>query len=88
MSTTYMSVHKDKMGIFHEILCSTNGRYIKNPVEYGDMVYVHFEHDDSTEFWDEWNRYCINIVEVNKITKVTKLTNRVRLFIRNLLGRR
>jgi hypothetical protein len=60
------SVPAAKFSQFHEILCATGGRYVKNPLRYGTIVEVCFEPGDYDELQRRWDRVTIDVREVRK----------------------
>lgn len=55
-----------KFSKFHEILCSTGGRYLRNPELVGIYYYVQYEPGDYKAHRDAWARCVTQIREVRK----------------------
>ena len=56
----------DKMMQFHEILCSTGGRYIRNPLVLWDRVEVQYEPGDYKAHIEAWSTCVTPIREVRR----------------------
>ena len=54
----------EKFQIFHEILKSTGGYYLSNPLDYGDYIRVHYEPGTKTS--EAWYQATTSIVETYK----------------------
>ena len=59
-------VPSDKFGQFHEILCATGGRYLRDPQRCGDRVRVEYETSRYEAHCDAWRRSVTDIVEVRR----------------------
>lgn len=55
-----------KFSQFHEILCSTGGRYLRNPELVGIYYYVQYEPGDYNAHKYAWARCVTQIREVRK----------------------
>lgn len=60
------SVPAEKLGQFHEILCATGGRYVRNPFRFGAMVEVCFEPGDYDEMQRRWDRVTVDVKEIRR----------------------
>lgn len=54
-------IPKERFSQFHEVLCSTGGRYLRDPFPLWETIEVHYEPGDETE--ETWNRYNTPIRE-------------------------
>jgi hypothetical protein len=59
-------IPKNKMRQFHEILCTTGGRYIRNPRDCGDVIRCDYIPGDYTEQQIAWNLIANDIREIRK----------------------
>lgn len=59
-------VPKEKLQQFHEILCSTGGRYLYNPQDYGEFVRVSYEPGNYSLQMKLWEQCTTSIREVKK----------------------
>ena len=55
----------EKMGQFHEILCETGGRYLRDPLPLWKRVEVHYEPGDYVAHREAWARCVTPICESN-----------------------
>ena len=62
--TEYIPV--EKMDQFHEILCATGGRYLRNPIQLWSRVEVHYEPGDYKAMTDAWSRCTTKINECRR----------------------
>lgn len=56
----------DKFNLWHEILCSTGGRYIRNPIFLDKCVYVEYKAGDYKQQCDMYHRLTMSIIEKRK----------------------
>lgn len=63
------SIPLHKLKQFHEILCATGGRYIRNPYKVGDVFKVSYTCGDYVAQQEAWNRCTQDIKEIRKDTK-------------------
>lgn len=54
-------IPKEKFQVFHDILCATGGRYVRNPLELFNSVEVCYTPGEQTE--QAWERATKHIVE-------------------------
>lgn len=59
-------VPSEKMGQFHEILCATGGRYLRDPLPLWQRVEVHYEPGDYIAQREAWARCMTPIREVRR----------------------
>lgn len=76
-------IPKNKMKIFHEILCSTGGRYTSNPRDCGDVFRVDYSPGDYKAHCEAWLRVTTQVKEVRKDQWFRRVLRRLRL---NLAG--
>ena len=60
------SIPRERMNQFHQILCSTGGRYIGNPIEVGRSFRVRYIAGDYKTQCESWARCITKIKEVRK----------------------
>jgi len=70
-------IPKNRMMQFHDILCSTGGRYINNPIEFDDIVLCNYEPGDYQAQMSAWRRITNDIKEVRKDQWYRKLLRRI-----------
>ena len=56
----------EKLGQFHEILCATGGRYLRDPFQLWRRVEVHYEPGDYKSHREAWARCVTPIREVRR----------------------
>lgn len=71
-----MNIPARKLGQFHEILCITEGRYIRNQFPKGTMIEVCFEPGDNCRMQELLDRISIDVIEVRKDQWWRKLLRR------------
>lgn len=57
-------IPKDKIKIFHDILCATGGRYTSNPRDCGNVMRVDYTPGDYRAQCEAWSRVITPIKEV------------------------
>lgn len=77
MHVSNEAIPKHKMRQFHEILCSTGGRYTSNPRDYGDVVRVDYTPGDYKAQRDAWCRVITDVKEVRKDQLWRRLLRRI-----------
>ena len=70
-------IPKNRMQQFHEILCSTGGRYLCNPFQIGDRVEVRYDPGDYEAQCEAWKRITTPIRETYKNQWWRKLLRRI-----------
>lgn len=64
------SIPKEKMKMWHEILCATGGRYLENPRDCGEVMKVSYAPGDYKAQCDAWNIIITPIKEKRSDTKL------------------
>lgn len=59
-------IQVEKFARFHEILCSTGGRYLRDPVRSWDGVRVYYEPGDYETQCKLWRQYLTPIRETRR----------------------
>ena len=70
-----------KMKQFHEILCATGGRYMRNPRLLGEDYLVDYKPGDYVSMCSMWQSVTTAIVETRKRT----LTQHIKHYVRRIL---
>jgi hypothetical protein len=69
----------EKFNTFHEILCSTGGRYIRNPFKLFTSVEVCYEPGDYEAQLEAWARVNTPIKEVDSSQKWKTILRRLKI---------
>lgn len=67
---------------FHDILCSTGGRYLRGPLRVGNIVIVDYEPGDYEAFTEAWSRVTIPVRELRRDQWWRRWFRRIRLWFR------
>jgi hypothetical protein len=59
-------IPKEKFQQFHEILCATGGRYLREPFPLFNKIEVHYEPGDYQAECDAWQKCITPIKEVRR----------------------
>jgi len=70
-------VPAERIRQFHEILCATGGRYLRNPHKVGSVVLCDYAPGDYKAQCEAWNRITTPIKEVRKDQWWRKLARRL-----------
>jgi hypothetical protein len=76
MTIIYDRIPKEKFGIFHAVLCETDGRYLLNPRSIYNVVWVVYAPGEETE--ETYRRRTTPIVEVYRNQKWRIVLRRLR----------
>jgi hypothetical protein len=71
-------IDRKHMQRFHEILCDTDGRYLRDPMVIGERVSVQVEMGDYVRFNELWARVVTPIKEVDSTGFWPTLKRRVK----------
>ena len=69
-------IQKYKFRYFHEILCHCGGRYINNPIDYGEFVSVQFYPGNYILYNELWSNFEKTIKET-KLSTFKKIKNKL-----------
>ena len=75
-------IPKNKIKQFHDILCATGGRYLKNPVLVGNEYRVSYAPGDYIRQQKAWRMVTEDISEVRKDQLWRKALRRAKLFLK------
>ena len=75
-------VPKEKLQQFHDILCSTGGRYLNNPREVGGVYCVDYEPGDYARQCKAWKQVIIPIKEC-RVSRRRRFSNRIKNLIKS-----
>lgn len=78
-TTVTQYIPLERFAQFHEILCSTGGRYLRNPFELFTTVEVHYAPGDYAEQCRAWERCLTPIREVRRVPMWRRLLERLNL---------
>lgn len=72
-------IPRERFAEFHAILCSTGGRYLRNPFELWTVVEVHYEPGDYVEQCRAWARCVTSIRETRRAPLWRRLLRKCKL---------